>query len=1179
MVMAAVADAVPTPCLHDFQDRRRARELFRYVTSTDLAVAASTSLLADCDSSSLHTILQPYCELVALRCNAKKAMLNLMDASTMYFLASAAINRSDPDDLCGRDPILTACSDAVPLRGRLCELTIRMTSNGSTSPMFTVTNLTESTFKNLSVVKGPPHFRFYAGTPITTRAGINIGSLAVLDYEPREAGLTESQEAFLGQTASQVMVLLESVRRTFEGKRATRMAASLQAFITGRPTKTRLSPSAATTPTFNKHDGRSISTNDDLHRKSPQRAFIGTSDTGGDRNFHQGRFGEIRESGSHYPIYKRATGHMREAFGDLGEHGMITFITLDRRMNSDPNMASAINVVAARSGRDLVGEERAVFQPDQLTGQCLERLIRRYAHGRHFILDDSDQATSSDDEDLTSIAVPSNKQSDPPHSMLRRAFPYARQGLFMPLWNSDKSASESAAFITTSDPQHSLFDSINLCFLNSFCCSIMAECSRFDALQSAKQKSDFASTVSHELRSPLHGILASLDFMESTSLNNYQRVLLDTVQGCGRTLLDTINHVLDFSKINTFKKNWQASNTRTQGLARGISAGSSDYQTHLSLTMETTHIATVVEEVVDTVVVSQLLTSGLGLLETPPLGQDPSWSTTRASSICDSSPVKIILDIQRADWTFTTQPGAIRRILQNLLGNALKYTANGSVTIHLRQEHGPGGQDLVVLSVTDTGKGIGQHFLDTKLFSAFAQEDVSVAGLGLGLSIVRSLGTMLGGTATVRSDLGQGTTAEVILPMDRPIVQDHDANNTSGSTKDLPIPDLHIQLLRSQSRDFRISILLSSDQITKQVSEYVCGWYGFEIVSAAADIVIIDEVNLQYCDSTSRAYPALVQVYDIKRHKVRDAVHESGSPIAIVSQPLGPYKLAASLCNVIKRLEKTSPPARPGSVSPALLQRSSLATSRYLGSLYGLSRSHKQASEEPAGMGSSGSAGNSGIFTTSSTTSLGSFPFPKQSEHIESASVTEKSEPHASSPPAPSQYDHQKSDEAVLTVSLTATPTDSLSHFTALPQKRRHPRVLVVDDNKVNIDLLTFFLRRKRKYTDVDSAENGQIALEKFKAREHGYDIIFMDISMPIMTGFEATRAIRKHESATKDVLIVAFTGLASEADQREAFQSGVDLYFTKPVPFKAVGDVLNDWEMLRPNYLETFDSDVAASR
>ena len=145
----------------------------------------------------------------------------------------------------------------------------------------------------------------------------------------------------------------------------------------------------------------------------------------------------------------------------------------------------------------------------------------------------------------------------------------------------------------------------------------------------------------------------------------------------------------------------------------------------------------------------------------------------------------------------------------------------------------------------------------------------------------------------------------------------------------------------------------------------------------------------------------------------------------------------------------------------------------------------------------------------------------------------------------------------------TSQPPQPLAH------EERPPRLLLVDDNHINLRLLQTFMK-KRKYKYVDSAENGQLAVQAAASQEHGYDIIFMDISMPVMNGFEATRAIRdiedearakQGEGESRPALIIALTGLASDRDQTEAFTSGVDLFMTKPVSFKEVGKLLDNWE------------------
>src|SRR5438874_970214 len=134
--------------------------------------------------------------------------------------------------------------------------------------------------------------------------------------------------------------------------------------------------------------------------------------------------------------------------------------------------------------------------------------------------------------------------------------------------------------------------------------------------------------------------------------------------------------------------------------------------------------------------------------------------------------VAVILEFEyQMDWVYVVQPGALRRILMNILGNALKYTQAGCIRVKLgvRDAATPGGisPEVVTLSVSDTGKGISKDFLRKRLFTPFNQEDHLSTGCGLGLSIVKSLTASLNGTIEVRSEQGVGTTVSVHFLLSR----------------------------------------------------------------------------------------------------------------------------------------------------------------------------------------------------------------------------------------------------------------------------------------------------------------------------------------------------------------------------------------------------------------------------
>ena len=121
----------------------------------------------------------------------------------------------------------------------------------------------------------------------------------------------------------------------------------------------------------------------------------------------------------------------------------------------------------------------------------------------------------------------------------------------------------------------------------------------------------------------------------------------------------------------------------------------------------------------------------------------------------------------------------------------------------------------------------------------------------------------------------------------------------------------------------------------------------------------------------------------------------------------------------------------------------------------------------------------------------------------------------------------------------------------------------MVDDNRINLNLMMTFLK-KRQLIELHGAENGKVAVDAVERLQNGYDIIFMDMSMPVMNGFEATRAIRPLErdsDGRNPAIIIALTGLSSSRDESDALASGVDLFLTKPVSFREVSRLLGEWE------------------
>ncbi|OAP60405.1 hypothetical protein AYL99_05407 [Fonsecaea erecta] len=1236
--------AFAQPTDYQMDDARRAREFYHYFQPDNLLqphLNRRPSILnvASEEVPSLCKALSPLCQLTAFRLQVRKAMINVMDRDVMYFLSEATKIFTDEGEETYEfveDPIFLNCS-SVPLKGRICELTIRLDNKDHNAvSKFVINDLTNSQFAHMEIVSGPPYYRFYAGVPITTRDGVNIGSLAVMDTRTRPGGLTPAEESFLASTAQQIMVFLETNRQAIEGRQSRRMAEGLEAFIAGRKSIHGEKAGFHHSPLFKKRSkfayGLTVPLENDTSptlgssgRGEPgfrnQNAIalesvedLSASDHSSDTDSLNGNSDTDGESRTHSKTFARAANLLRECLGDLGEEGAVAFVTVDARlrnlskkdgktraqamgtMNGEPQSLTKSSIIAYSTKSNPVIPEKGLDERVHgLDGELLQELVKRYPGGRLFTLEWNASSSSEDDKESSRRHRSSPDQSRM-HShrkrlevkAIRTAFPCAGQVLFTPLWDATTGSFAYGCFVATALETRSFNSSIELPFLNSFCSTLMAECSRLDTMIADKQKSDFVGTISHEMRSPLHGLLASVEFLAETDLSGFQRSLISTIDSCGRTLLDTINHVLDFSKINSFQKHWQASNKKhSHGSRRHNFLGpdnSSKTISHgapaLLQLLGVIDVSAVLEEVVDGLVLGYTYTSGLDLTDMP---RETSGRGKRGRSENHCvDPVKITLDVQKADWTFLTQPGAVRRIIMNLTGNAIKYTSRGSIKVRLQLQTSQEekGNDVMVLTVADTGKGISQEFLSTKLFVPFAQENALAPGTGLGLSIVRSIILMLGGSIDVKSKLNEGTTVEVVLPIKRPLPGQTSTQttpysdgasglNSTGSSNS----DNSISLLRDEWSEAAVTFwqpeLEPDDDLARIVESYVQDWYNLPFLDPqlcdSCAVVIAEEENLERL--LNRHSVALVQSLE----------ERICSAVEFVSEPCGPHKLARSIRLALEKQatvrsrfslavdpQVVLPSAELESTPPGQTETESVADELAEMDLNrpGETDNAKvvQATETFAASQASHNAQMAihdpitALRTPRNHVSEGeSFPFPSHSQ--ESSRMRRESDRwsihmSSSNPASPHEAPSIHAKDPSLPKPATAAKVD--------------PHILLVDDNKINLKLLETFLKTKRKYSRIKQAEDGQQAVDAVKAAEDPFDIIFMDISMPVLDGFEATRTIRQYEElrgCKPGAMIIALTGLASARDQSEVFSSGCDIYMTKPVSFKEVGKLLNNWE------------------
>jgi hypothetical protein len=182
--------------------------------------------------------------------------------------------------------------------------------------------------------------------------------------------------------------------------------------------------------------------------------------------------------------------------------------------------------------------DRANRSCSVLPETLLQRMVTCYPRGRIFNLDDvvvtlndQEKSMSPDHDDEREIAT-----------KLAGYFPQAKSVLFCPLWDWNKSRWLAGTFAWTGAYERAL-QLEELHYFKAFGATIMSEIAQLDWLTSEKSKSDFISSVSHELRSPLHGILASIELLDTAKLSSAHYDLIKMVETCALTLLDTVNHM------------------------------------------------------------------------------------------------------------------------------------------------------------------------------------------------------------------------------------------------------------------------------------------------------------------------------------------------------------------------------------------------------------------------------------------------------------------------------------------------------------------------------------------------------------------------------------------------------------------------------------------------------------
>ncbi|TGO47660.1 hypothetical protein BCON_0268g00080 [Botryotinia convoluta] len=532
-----------------------------------------------------------------------------------------------------------------------------------------------------------------------------------------------------------------------------------------------------------------------------------------------------------------------------------------------------------------------------LTQATVKGLMTCYSQGRIFVL--HEDGSLNLDLEPESFEICENGNVEPDRELvaawvaeLIKICPGARTIVFFPLRDQQRDQWFAGSFAWTTR-ELKIMTAEDLTYLTAFGNCIMAEKSRLDSELADRAKSDFISVVSHELRSPLHGILASAEALRDTSTGDEQDDMIRSITICGEVLLDTMDHILDYAKITNKGDTKDMKDLPVQ--SNGLNA---DFD-----------LSNLIETVIEGVSAAQ---SFRQLTFEGPLSVD----TTHLDAISDknhmSDNVVIVLEIDwQSSWTFNSQISSWRRILINLFQNALKYTEFGYVQVRLTTYETADGQ-VARLSVVDSGKGISNNYLKYELWTPFVQEDPMSIGTGLGLCIVGKLVDELDGTIDISSTVGAGTVAQVEISVKPSTAFDEDEETDSNKlireTRDRcrglsmcflgldnhPDPcEIPTDVWSAQDR--RMTAIKSA------LANYAGDWFGMVIrkscssVPANSVIFVCLKSQLHRTDRIGRK--PLIVFEDTTRMLDK----EEGE--FYLTQPFGPYKLARILGQCIDYLQ------------------------------------------------------------------------------------------------------------------------------------------------------------------------------------------------------------------------------------------------------------------------------------